>query len=227
VRGKRCGRRSAGASGPGTPASTRTRALATATAVLVLALALSAVLGACHAGGARVTGTAAAHAAGAPASGAAGTVAARRACQTAELEVAPVRHELKQGLDIERFAVTTATESGCTLKGAPNLSPKGPLSPQQSGSTVDLAVSQLPVPDDVGLDAGDGGAVALLPGRTAYFYLAWYSASPVVCVNSDGFGFNAPGDTAYRDLALVRYRLGPVCDGIFYVSPVFAQTAES
>lgn len=144
-----------------------------------------------------------------------------RRCATGDLAVAAVNHEVKQGLDVERFAVTTSAPAGCVLTGPPDLRPKGPLSAQVPGATVDLAVSQLPVPDGVGLPTGDGAAVPLLPGGTASFYLAWYSASPIVCVQSDGFGFNAPGDTTYSDMKPVGYDLGPVCDGIFYVSPVF------
>lgn len=144
-----------------------------------------------------------------------------RPCATADLSVSSVGHQVKQGLDIERFAVTTANPAGCTLTGPPDLRPKGPLSAQVPGATVDLAVSQLPVPDGVDLGAGDGGTVPLTPGGTASFYLAWYSASPIVCVQSDGFGFNAPGDTTYSDMKPVEFDLGPVCDGIFYVSPVF------
>ena len=144
-----------------------------------------------------------------------------RPCATVDLTVSSVSHRVKQGLDIERFAVTTANPAGCTLTGPPDLRPKGPLSAQVPGATVDLAVSQLPVPDGVDLGAGDGGTVPLTPGGTASFYLAWYSASPIVCVQGDGFGFNAPGDTSYSDMKPVDYDLGPVCDGIFYVSPVF------
>lgn len=144
-----------------------------------------------------------------------------RPCATGDLTVSAVSHRVKLGLDIERFAVTTANPAGCTLTGPPDLRPKGPLSTQVPGATVDLAVSQLPVPDSVDLGAGDGGTVPLSPGGSASFYLAWYGASPIVCVQSDGFGFNAPGDTSYSDMAPVDYDIGPVCDGIFYVSPVF------
>lgn len=145
-----------------------------------------------------------------------------RRCATADLSVAPVSHTVKQALDIERFAVTTAAADGCVLAGAPDLRPKGPLAPQVPGAMVDLAVSQLPLPDGIDLPAGDGAAVALLPGRPAAFYLAWYSTSPVVCVQSNGFAFNAPGDPSYADMKTVAYGIGPVCDGIFYVSPLFS-----
>jgi hypothetical protein len=142
-------------------------------------------------------------------------------CATADLRVVPAQHEVKQGLNIERFAVTTTAAAGCTLSGAPNLVPKGPLSAQETNATVDLAVSQQRVPDDVDLHAGDGATVALRPGKTASFYLAWYSTSTVVCVQSSGFGFNAPGDKAYTDMQSVAYAIGSLCDGIFYVSPMF------
>lgn len=142
-------------------------------------------------------------------------------CGTAELSVAPAAREMKQGLDIERFTVTTATPAGCTLAGVPNLIPKGPLSAQVPGATVDLAVSQWPFPTDVRVDAGSGSKVAVSPGKPASFYLAWYSASTVVCVQSNGFGFNVPTDTTYGDAKLVSYPVGSLCDGIFYASSVF------
>jgi len=142
-------------------------------------------------------------------------------CVTANLRVAPAQHETKQGLNIERFTVTTTAAAGCTLSGAPNLVPKGPLSAQETNATVDLAVSQQRVPDDVDLRAGDGATVSLQPGKTASFYLAWYSTSTVVCVQSNGFGFNAPGDKTYTDMRSVAYAIGSLCDGIFYVSPMF------
>ena len=144
-----------------------------------------------------------------------------RPCGSADLAVRPALHEVKQGLEIERFSLSTANPAGCTLHGSPNLSPRGPLSDQEPGTAVDLAVSQLPVPDSVGLAVGDGATLPLVPGKTASFYLAWYSASPVVCVQSNAFGFNAPGDTAYADMRPVAYSIGSLCDGIFYVSPVF------
>lgn len=144
-----------------------------------------------------------------------------RSCSTAELSVKPSSRTTKQGLDIARFTVTAGGADGCVLAGAPNLRPKGILSQQVPGATVDLAVSQLPLPDDVDLQAGDGAAVPLLPGGSASFYLAWYSTSPIVCVQSNGFGFNAPGDTSYSDMKPVDYAIGSVCDGIFYVSAVF------
>lgn len=132
---------------------------------------------------------------------------------------------MKRGLDIERFTVTTSTLAGCTLVGVPNLIPKGPLSAQVPGATVDLAVSQWPFPTDIGVDTGSDSngtsKVALLPGRPASFYLAWYSASTVVCVQSNGFGFNVPNDTTYGDAKLVTYPVGSLCDGIFYASSVF------
>jgi hypothetical protein len=142
-------------------------------------------------------------------------------CTTADLRVAPARHEVKDGLDVERFTVTTTAAVGCTLTGTLNLVPKGPLSTRAPAATVDLAVSELPVPGSVGLAAGHGATVALPPGKSASFYLAWYSASSVVCVQSDGFGYNAPGDTTYTDLRSLTFLLGSLCDGIFYVSPVF------
>lgn len=194
-------------------------AVARMTLVLGVAIGLATALGGCRGGGA--TSSAAATASGRHV---AATRSGRpdRRCATAELSVRPTSRTTKQGMDIARFAVTTTAADGCTLAGPPNLRPKGALSQQVPGATVDLAVSQLPVPDSVDLGAGDGGPVSLLPGGSASFYLAWYSTSPIVCVQSDGFGFNAPGDTSYSDMKPVDYGVGAVCDGIFYVSPVFS-----
>lgn len=195
----------------------------TRSTVPLLALALAAALGGCHAGAdsARAGAPEARGAASGSADAAAPSASPTRPCATADLVVAPAQHQEKQGLEIERFTLSTTAKTGCTLTGAPNLVPKGPLSAQMTNATVDLAVSQQPVPDDVALKAGDGGKVPLLPGKTASFYLAWYAQSSVVCVQSNGFGFNAPGESAYRDLRSVSYRIGPLCDGVFYVSSIF------
>jgi Protein of unknown function (DUF4232) len=188
------------------------------TLTLAAAVVLAATLSGC-----RGTGTASSAAATASGSHVAVTPHPRstRRCSTADLSVKPTTRTTKQGLDIARFAVTTIAADGCTLTGAPNLRPKGILSQQVPGATVDLAVSQLPVPDNVDLQTGNGGTVSLRPGGSASFYLAWYSTSPIVCVQSNGFGFNAPGDTSYSDMKPVNYDVGSVCDGIFYVSTVF------
>jgi hypothetical protein len=187
------------------------------------AVTLGAALGGCQGGGARAASARAETPKSrvAPERPSTPPAAPTRACTTADLSVVPAQHEEQDGLQIERFTVSTAAAPGCTLTGPPNLVPKGPLSAQVPGATVDLAVSQLPVPTSVGLAAGNGGTVPLPPGKTASFYLAWYDASTVVCVQSNGFGFNAPGDTTYTDLKAVPYPVGSLCDGIFYVSPVF------
>lgn len=199
--------------------------------VVTCTAALAATLSGCQTGGAAaspaqpttnvglraVPSTGGARAASTPAPAASPT----RSCGTAELSVAPAAHEMKQGLDIERFTVTTSTPAGCTLAGVPNLIPKGPLSAQVPGAAVDLAVSQWPFPTDIGVDTGSASKVALLPGKPASFYLAWFSASTVVCVQSNGFGFNVPNDTTYGDAKLVTYPVGSLCDGIFYASSVF------
>ena len=191
---------------------------------VALTVALAVVLSGCQ--GSRTSSSSAPAPASAASAAGPRAVGARHArpdrrCSTADLSVAPAGRTTKQGLDVARFTVTTAAADGCTLAGPLSLRPKGLLSPQAPGATVDLAVSQQPVPDDVDLQAGDGATVALLPGGSASFYLAWYSTSPVVCVQSNSFGFNAPGDTAYGDMKTVGYGIGPVCDGVFYVSPVF------
>src|SRR6202012_2401866 len=103
-------------------------------AALMLAGVAVAALGGCRGAG---TATPAAEKRPAATSAAAGGHAGPRTaaparptrpCRTAELSVAAGGHSVKQGLDIERFDVTTAAGDGCTLTGAPNLRPKGPLS---------------------------------------------------------------------------------------------------
>ena len=142
-------------------------------------------------------------------------------CATTDLSVAPVAHHVTVGVQVERFTVTTADPAGCTLAGPLNLSPKGPLSTQVPGATVDLAVSQQQWPSDLDVQPPSGVTVPLLPGKSASFYLAWFAASPIVCVQANGFGFNAPGDTTYSDMHDISYPIGPICDGVFYVSSVF------
>lgn len=142
-------------------------------------------------------------------------------CATADLSVAPAARHVTIGVEVERFTVTTSDPTGCTLTGPLNLSPKGPLSAQVPGATVDLAVSQQQWPSDLDVQPPSGVTVPLLPGGSASFYLAWFAASPIVCVRSNGFGFNAPGDTTYGDLHDISYPIGPICDGVFYVSSVY------
>ena len=142
-------------------------------------------------------------------------------CATADLSVAPAAHHVTIGVQVERFMVTTADPTGCTLTGPLNLSPKGPLSAQVPGATVDLAVSQQQWPGDLDVQPPSGVTVPLLPGKSASFYLAWFAASPIVCVQSNGFGFNAPGDTTYSDMHDISYPIGSMCDGVFYVSSVY------
>jgi hypothetical protein len=142
-------------------------------------------------------------------------------CATTDLSVTPDARHVTIGVQVERFTVTTSDPTGCTLTGPLNLSPKGPLSAQVPGATVDLAVSQQQWPSDLDVQPPSNVKVPLLPGGSASFYLAWFAASPIVCVPSNGFGFNAPGDTTYSDMRDVSYPIGPICDGVFYVSSVF------
>jgi hypothetical protein len=142
-------------------------------------------------------------------------------CATTDLSVTPDARHVTIGVQVERFTVTTSDPAGCTLTGPLNLGPKGPLSAQVPGATVDLAVSQQQWPSDLDVQPPSGVTVPLLPGGSASFYLAWFAASPIVCVQSNGFGFNAPGDTTYSDMRDVSYPIGPICDGVFYVSPSF------
>lgn len=142
-------------------------------------------------------------------------------CSTADLSVAPDARHVTIGVQVERFTVTTSDPTGCTLTGPLNLSPKGPLSAQIPGATVDLAVSQQGWPGDLDVQPPSDVTIPLLPGGSASFYLAWFAASPIVCEQSNGFGFNAPGDTTYSDMHDVSYPIGPICDGVFYVSSTF------
>ena len=142
-------------------------------------------------------------------------------CTTPDLSVAPAARHVTIGVQVERFIVTTTDPTGCTLTGPLNLSPKGPLSAQVPGATVDLAVSQQQWPGDLDVQPPNDATIPLLPGKSASFYLAWFAASPIVCVQSNGFGFNAPGNTTYSDMHDVSYPIGPICDGVFYVSSAF------
>ena len=143
-------------------------------------------------------------------------------CATSGLSVVPASRHVTIGVQIEEFTLTTSDPAGCTLTGPMNLTPKGPLSAQVPNMSVDLAVSQQQWPDDLDVQPSNGVTVPLLPGKTAFFYLAWFAASsPPICEPSNGFGFNAPGDTAYGDMHVVSYPIGPICDGVFYVSAVF------
>ena len=142
-------------------------------------------------------------------------------CATSDLSVSPAAHHVTIGVEVEQFTLSTTKPAGCTLSGTPNLRPKGPLSAQVSGATVDLAASQQSWPDDLDVQPPDGVTVPVLPGKPASFYLAWFAASSVVCEQSNGFGFNVPGDTTYTDMLNVGYPVGSLCDGVFYVSAVF------
>jgi hypothetical protein len=142
-------------------------------------------------------------------------------CTAAELTITPAHRQVTNGLQIERFTLATATAAGCTLNGTPNLIPKGPLSTQVPGATVDLALSQQDFPDDLDTTPPQPTTIPLTPARSASFYLAWFDASSVVCVQSNGFGLNTPGDTTYTDMRVLTYPIGPICDGVFYVSAVF------
>jgi hypothetical protein len=142
-------------------------------------------------------------------------------CATSDLSVTPAAHHETIGVEVERFTLGTTKPTGCTLTGTPNLRPKGPLSAQVPAAMVDLAASQQSWPDDLDVQPPDGVTVPVLPGKPASFYLAWFAASSVVCEQSNGFGFNVPGDTTYADLLNVSYPVGSLCDGVFYVSAVF------
>jgi hypothetical protein len=165
--------------------------------------------------------------AGAPSAARAATPAARaavtptRPCASADLAIAPAQRHVTHGVQIERFTVTPTTAAGCTLTGAPHVVPKGPLSGQIPNSTVDLALSQQDFPDDLDITPPQPRTIPIAPAKPASFYLAWFAASPVVCVQSTALAFNAPGDSAYPDMRTLTYPLGPICDGVFYVSAVF------
>jgi hypothetical protein len=144
-----------------------------------------------------------------------------RPCTASDLTITPTQRRVTDGVQVERFTLSPATAAGCTVTGVPDLVPKGPLSAQVPGATVDLALSQQQFPDDLDITPPRTTTIPLTSGRTASFYLAWFDASPVVCVHSTGFGLNAPGDTTYADLQDVSYPIGTICDGVFYVSAVF------
>ncbi len=144
-----------------------------------------------------------------------------RRCTASDLSITPAHRQVTNGVQIERFTLATATPAGCTLNGTPNLIPKGPLSAQVPGATVDLALSQQDFPDDLDMTPPQPTTIPITPGRSASFYLAWFDASSVVCVQSNGFGLNTPGDTTYTDMRVLTYPIGSICDGVFYVSSVF------
>ncbi|MBR7829052.1 hypothetical protein KDK95_22285 [Actinospica sp. MGRD01-02] len=161
-------------------------------------------------------------AAASPASNSAAAVPApSRPCTASDLAITPAQRQVTDGVQVERFTVTARTAAGCTVTGVPNLVPKGPLSAEVPGATVDLALSQQQFPDDLDIAPPRTTTIPLASGKTASFYLAWFDASSVVCVHSTGFGLNAPGDTTYADLQGVAYPIGAICDGVFYVSAVF------
>lgn len=144
-----------------------------------------------------------------------------RPCTTADVTVTPAQRHETDGVQIERFTVTPTIPTGCTLTGSLSVVPRGPLSPQLQSSTVDLALSQQGFPDDLDITPPQPATIPVTPARPASFYLAWFAASPVVCVQSNALAFNAPGDKTYTDMRVLAYPVGPICDGLFYVSSVF------
>lgn len=200
-----------------------------ATAAGAATFALAAVLGGCRSGSstdaasARRQEHAASTAASRSASAAKPTAipSPTTPCVTGDLAIAPAQRHVTEGVQVERFTLATANPAGCTLSGPLHLIPKGPLSTQVPGASVDLALSQQDFPGDLDIKPPQSTTVPLVPGKSASFYMAWFDASPVVCVQSNGFVYNAPDDTAYTDMRPLSYAIGPICDGIFYVSAVF------
>jgi hypothetical protein len=144
-----------------------------------------------------------------------------RPCTTADVTLTPAHRHETDGVQIERFTLTPTIATGCTLTGPPHIVPRGPLSPQIPTSTVDLALSQQGFPDDLNITPPEPTTIPITPAKPASFYLAWFAASPVVCVQSNALAFNAPADTTYTDMRVLTYPVGPICDGLFYVSSVF------
>ena len=140
-------------------------------------------------------------------------------CRTSGLSVAPGGQSDRDGLNVAKFVLTDTGPGPCTLDGSPLITPQGPLD-GQSTMEANLAVSQ----QDLSLppDAKESDGITLRPGRSADFDLGWYSESSVVCETSDGFGFDPPGDTGPADAAPVSFPFGSMCDGLFYVSPVYS-----
>lgn len=209
------------------------RAVSVSTAGAAVTLALVAILSACgtpraaladtdaHAAKQSHPTSATSRKATPAATSATATATPTRPCAASDLAVTPAQRHVTDGVQVERFILSATTTSGCTVTGVPDLVPKGPLSAQVPGATVDLALSQQQFPDDLGITPPRTTTIPLTPGKTASFYLAWFDASPVVCVHSTGFGLNAPGDTTYADLQDISYPIGTICDGVFYVSAVF------
>jgi len=210
--------------------SARTVTAATeATAATVATLALAATLSGCQSGSTSAAADARQQHSASPAAAATSKPAATptvvasptRPCATSDLSIAPAQRHVTEGVQVERFTLTTATPTGCTLSGPMHLVPKGPLSTQVPGATVDLALSQQDFPGDLDITPPQTTTIPLTPAKPASFYLAWFSASPVVCVQSNGLRFNAPDDTAFTDMRSMSYAIGPICDGVFYASAVF------
>jgi hypothetical protein len=147
-------------------------------------------------------------------------------CATADLSVAAGSEHAEEGLEITRFVLTNIAQNTCTLSGYPGISPEGALTAGDASPQVNLAVSQLAVPPELGAIAQPGGDHTLQPGAAAAFFIAWYPASPVVCEAGEGFSFNAPGDSDMADSSPQTYPFGPMCDGLFYVSQVFSPATQ-
>lgn len=151
-----------------------------------------------------------------------GSSAAGGDCATADLNVtAADRHE-QEGVDIARFVVTNAGAGPCQLKGTSEITPQGPLGDAGAGLEANLAVSQDPFPSSLDIGSRAVDAITLQPGKSASFFIGWFPASPVVCEESDSFGFDAPNDPDPTDATPVTYAFGPMCNGLFYVSAVEA-----
>lgn len=142
-----------------------------------------------------------------------------RDCGTGDLTISPADRNQQEGVDVARFVVQNSGASACVINGAMQISPQGPLGAQGSDLVVSLAVSQDPFPDSLTAGPHTAAAVPLQRGQSAAFFIGWFPASPVVCEESDGFTFSAPADDAAGG-GSVSYPFGPMCNGLFYVSPV-------
>jgi hypothetical protein len=147
-------------------------------------------------------------------------------CQTSELSVSPGSQGTRSGLKIGTFVLTDTGAQACTITGAPQITPQGPLA-GQTGMEASLAVSQLPLSLPSADDVATGGGILLQHGQKADFEIGWYSSSTVVCEASDGFGFDAPGDGTRTGALQVSFPIGSMCNGLFFVSPVYSPDSAS
>lgn len=149
------------------------------------------------------------------------------ACQTGSVKVTASGSNSGAGTQVERFLVTNAGSSSCTMQKYPGFSIYGPM--PQGGSTVEanLTLTVQPIPSGFGDIGGSGGLVTLAPGGTAAFFVKW-SDVPTgsgACPTGDGFSFTTPQDSSHQ--ALVTFAFGAVCGSTVYDSQIFPPSVTS